>query len=182
MTNRAANNSVELAPLRKRSVVFLAIFIVVVPVSALIAMLAFPDQRPSPIEGAIAVVIVGAVVGSLLAVIRRRSISFEAGNLIIRATFYTRRIALEELDLSGAKVIDLQEHPERRPLLKTNGLAVPGLAIGSFRDRKRNKLFCLVTAPRVVMLPLHGGSRILVSPTHPQRLLDEIRDRAASTG
>lgn len=176
------HDSVELAPLRKRSVVFLAIFLVVVPVLALIAMLAFPDQPPSGIEGTLAVLIVSAIAGALLAVIRRRSISLEKSTLVIRATLYTRRIALEEINLADARVVDLREHTEMRPLLKTNGLAVPGLAAGYFWDRKRNKLFCLVTAPLVVMLPLRDRSRVLISPMRPKRLLDEICDRARPRG
>lgn len=174
MKKHASGSALALAPLRKHSVVFLAIFTVALPGIAIIAVLAFPEQRPSSVAAVVAAAIVAAVAGVLFAFVRRRSIVLADDALVIRATLYTRRIGLGEISFADARALDLREHPEHRPLLKTNGLAVPGFAAGNFRDRKRNKLFCLVTAPRVVLLPLSDGSSVMVSPLHPKRFLDEI--------
>ncbi|PKL94659.1 MAG: hypothetical protein CVV18_08255, partial [Gammaproteobacteria bacterium HGW-Gammaproteobacteria-8] len=87
----------------------------------------------------------------LLLVAMRRSVQLENAVLDIRATLYRRRIGLREIELEQARVIDLREHPEYRPWLKTNGFAVPGLAAGHFRDRRKNRVFCLVTGPKTLM-------------------------------
>ena len=118
-----------------------------------------------------------ALVGlALLLVASRRSVRYENGVLDIRATLYQRRIALDQIDLLKARVLDLREHPEDRPWLKTNGFAAPGLAAGYFRDRRKNRLFCLVTAPRVVLLPLTDGSRVMISFERPGAALALLRD------
>ncbi len=176
--NHTAAVAVELAPLRKQSVVSLAVFLVVLPALVVVAMLAFPGQAAPPVAMVLAAIVAVAIAGVLLAFTRRRSIALTDDGLVIRATFYTRRIPYDDMSPGDARVLDLQEHPESRPLLKTNGLAVPGLAAGHFRDRQRKKLFCLITGPRVVMLPLSNGSSVITSPAHPQRFLDQLRDRA----
>lgn len=180
MTVRMSGNELELAPLRKHSRVLLALFIVVLPGIAIVAVLATADQSPPGAGAFAAAAVTAALIAMLLLVTARRGLALENDGLVLRATLYTRRLALDEIDLDGARIVDLREHPECRPLLKTNGLAVPGFAAGNFRDRRRNKLFCLVTAPRVVILPLKDGRRVLVSPAHPARFLDRLRADPAS--
>lgn len=182
MNNHASASALDLAPLRKQSVVFLVALTIVLPALVIISMLAFPSSGQTPIAMAAAAAVVAVVAGGLAIAIRRRSIALESDTLVMRATIYTRRIALGDIRLDDARVLDLREHPEQRPLLKTNGVAVPGLAAGNFRDRNRDRLFCLVTGPRVVILPLADGSRVLVSPLHPELLLQAIRERAGGGG
>jgi len=166
------------APLGKAARVFLASFTVVLPMMILVAMAAFPDYRPAPAVFLLAALVIVAVAVALLVASRRRSIRIDGDRLEIRATFYSRSVALTAIDLDAGRIIDLREHPETRPLLKTNGYSLPGMLAGNFRDRRGNRLFCLVTAPRVVMLPLSNDHRILVSPSHPERFLKAVRDRA----
>lgn len=165
------------APSGKAARVFLALFTLVLPLMILVAMVAFPEHRPPPAVFAVTVLVIVPVAVALLVASRRRSLRIKDDQLEIKATFYSRCLALASLDVDGARVVDLREHPEARPLLKTNGYAVPGLAAGNFRDRRGNRLFCLVTAPRVVILPLSDGSRVLVSPAYPKRFLGALRDR-----
>jgi len=108
----------------------------------------------------------------------RRRVVLRHGELDLRAAFYRRRVALADLTLDQARVIDLRERREFRPRLKTNGYAVPGLAAGNFRDRAGNKLFCLVTQPQALRLPLSDGSALLLSPANPRAALDQIRQHA----
>lgn len=177
------NDAVEefaVAPLGKSARVFLAFFTVVLPLMIMVGMAAFPEFRPPPVGFALAGLVIVSVAGLLLAASTRRSIRIDDEVLEIKATLYSRRLALSSIDVDATRIVDLREHPENRPLLKTNGYAVPGLAAGNFRDRKRNKLFCLVTAPRVLRMPLNDGSLVLASPARPERLLDAIRKRTGS--
>jgi hypothetical protein len=107
---------------------------------------------------------------------RRRSVSLGNGMLEVRAAFYRKRIALAELDLQRARVVDLAEHTQLQPRLRTNGYAIPGFYAGHFRLRDKRKAFCLITdRHRVLWLPLHDGSQLLLSLKQPQALLDALR-------
>lgn len=119
--------------------------------------------------------VIPVIIGVLVLGAARRRIAFESGRLRIEAAFYTRNVALGEIDLPNARILDLREHRQARPRLKTNGYALPGFQAGYFRGRHRRKLFCLITTPRVVELPLHDGSALLLSPERPQALLDALR-------
>ena len=121
------------------------------------------------------------LVGVALAVaMRRRAIVLDNRELQVRATFYTKRFAIESIDLDKARVVSLEEHTELSPTLKTNGFSLPGFKAGHFRLRNLGKAFCLVTdRTRVLALPLRDGSLVLVSPERPADLLARLRELAA---
>lgn len=107
---------------------------------------------------------------------KRRAIALDAGILDVLATFYRRRVAVQDIDLDNSQVIDLREHREWRPLWKINGYAMPGLYAGWFRRRDWSSLFCLVTdRQRVLLLPLRAGGTLLLSAERPAELLDALR-------
>ena len=178
MSAGAAPEEHAVAPPGKGAWVLLGLFTLVIPLMIVLALVAIPEFRPPPAGFAVTVLAIGAVAAALLVATRRRSIRLDGNRLEVKATFYTRRLPLDAIDVDSARILDLREHPENKPLFKTNGLAVTGLMAGNFRDRKRRKVFCLVTAPRVLVLPLGDGSRLLLSAAHPAELLRELRQRA----
>lgn len=107
----------------------------------------------------------------------RRRVEIVGGHLEILAAFYRRRAPLGDLDLDRARVVDLREKRELRPRLKTNGFGLPGFAAGHFRDATGRKLFCLVTQPRNVLIPIADGSALLLSAARPGDALDRLRRR-----
>lgn len=112
---------------------------------------------------------------------RRRRVELRHGVLDVRAAMYRKQVPVARLDLARARVVDLAERTELRPLLKTNGMALPGFHAGHFRLRgKLGKAFCLVTdRQRVLWLPLQGeGQQLLLSVVQPQALLDALRAEA----
>lgn len=115
-----------------------------------------------------------AVVIAIL--IRRRRVEIEAGELRVHAGMYSRRIAPGELDLADARIIDLRERTELRPVLKLMATRLPGLKLGHFRLRDRSRAFVLLTDPsRVLVLNERSGRRLLVSVDKPQALLEALR-------
>jgi hypothetical protein len=94
-------------------------------------------------------------------------------------TFYRQRLALSQLQLDRARVIELGEHPELRPWLKSNGFALPGFRSGWFRTRGFKKLF-LATAGggRLLWLPTTRGDALLLQPQRPEALLERLREMA----
>ena len=105
--------------------------------------------------------------------------AFDGKHLRVKATYYSRQAPLSEFRLDQARVVDTREHTEFKPLLKTNGFALPGLSAGHFRLRNLGKAFCLLTdRTRVLTLPLRDGGLVLLSPARPADLLARLRELA----
>lgn len=109
----------------------------------------------------------------------RRRIGLQGLELQITATLYRKRVPVDGFDLTNARIVDLAEHTDLRPLLKTNGFGMPGFAAGHFRLRDMRKAFCLLTdRRRVLVLPLRDGTLLLLSPEKPQALLQQLQKLA----
>ena len=92
----------------------------------------------------------------------------------------------QELLAAGVRIIDLalDEHTELKPLLQLFGFSPPGFNVGHYLLRNRSRAFCLLTSrQRVLYLPLRNGKpALLLSPEHPQALLDALRSSASNAG
>ena len=109
----------------------------------------------------------------------RRHIALQGRELQVTATLYRKRVPVDALDLANARIVDLAEHTDLRPLLKTSGFSMPGFAAGHFRLRDLRKTFCLLTdRSRVLVLPLRDGTLLLLSPEKPQDLLQQLQKLA----
>jgi len=123
-------------------------------------------------------VILPLVLAGLALMMRRRAVELRDGMLEVRAAMYRKRVAPAELDLERARTVDLAERTELRPLVKTNGMSMPGFHAGHFRLREGlGKAFCLLTdRHRVLWLPMRDGKgQLLLSLERPQALLDALR-------
>lgn len=134
---------------------------------------------PARMRGAVpAILIVPVVLALLLLAMKRRSVELRDGVLEVRAALFRHRVAVSELDLGRARVVDLRERTELRPVLKTGGMSLIGFDAGRFRLREKfGKAFCLLTERgRVLWLPHRDGKdQLLLSLQHPQALLDALR-------
>ena len=65
--------------------------------------------------------------------LRRRDVQLTPTHLIVRASLFTRRVLLADLDIARARRVDLAEHTEYKAWLKKRGLSLPGFRAGSFR-------------------------------------------------
>lgn len=116
-------------------------------------------------------------------VMRRRNVRLEGGELQVAAGMHNRTVAVADLDLAGARIVDLGEHKPLRPLFKSFGTSLPGYHAGHFRLRDRGKAFVLVTdARRVLVLPERSGRKLLLSLRHPQALLDALEATTPAAG
>lgn len=146
----------------------------VIPVGLLIGMHAV--KMPMNGEGLAWVAVLTALAGLLLSM-RRRVVLLQDGVLEVRAAFYRKRVAVTELDVERARIVDIAERTELRPAVKTNGISMPGYHAGHFRIYRRlEKAFCLLTdRRRVLWIPLREGGQLLLSLERPQALLDALR-------
>lgn len=170
-----------LPPLGKPPIVFAVLVGGLLPIAIAVGvMLQVSAEKISPALMLVVQAAAAAVSLTIVLPMWRREAAFDGKHLRVKATFYTRQSALSEFDLAAARVVDLREHTELKPTLKTNGFAVPGLQAGHFRLRDKRKAFCLVTDPaRVLCLPHADGRVWMVSLTHPQAVLDILRRAAA---
>lgn len=179
-----ATRDFSVTPPPTYAIAFLVLTGGVVPLVALGAMLWFGNPRLDRLTQVSPVlVIVPVVLALLFFAMKRRSVALVGGVLDVRAAIYRERTAVADIDLARARVVDLTEHTELRPLIKTNGMSLPGFHAGRFRLRgKLAKAFCLVTdRHRVLWLPLHNGKdQLLLSIERPQALLDALHAATAS--
>lgn len=100
----------------------------------------------------------------------------EPGRLAIRGGPYGRTIALADLDLERARVVDLVVETELAPRWKTNGASLHGVKMGWFRLRDRSKALLFVTdRRRVLHVPTRLGWSLELSTAEPARLLASLR-------
>lgn len=118
------------------------------------------------------------VVGPMIWLMHRR-ISIKDGKLVVAAGINSRKVAIAELALDKARILDLDERVEFKPMLKLFGGGLPGYKTGHYLLRNRSRAFCLLTSrERVLLLPQRDGKLILLSPDKPQDLLARLRELA----
>lgn len=112
--------------------------------------------------------------------LRRQSLRVDAQGIEVRSTFFRTQVAIAQLQLDQARVVDLAEHTELRPLLKVRGYALPGFRSGWYRLRERRKAFVATADSRLVLwLPSTAGHGLLLDVHDPNGLLRQLRELAA---
>ena len=62
------------------------------------------------------------------------------------------------------RILDLAAHPELKPVLRTWGMGLPGLASGWFRLRNGGKALCVLSGrERVTVLRTDDGTWVMLS-------------------
>ncbi|MNI29005.1 hypothetical protein D3C73_828100 [compost metagenome] len=111
----------------------------------------------------------------------RRRVELAGNVLDVRSTLYRRRTPVADLLLDQAEVVDLSRDRRYGIRFKTNGYSMPGFYSGHFRLQGGGKGFALVTdRARTLVIPVRGGSTLLLSLERPQALLDALRKVAAT--
>lgn len=110
----------------------------------------------------------------------RRRVELADNVLDVRSTLYRRRTPVADLLLDQAEVVDLGRDRRYGIRFKTNGYSMPGFYSGHFRLQGGGKGFALVTdRARTLVIPVRGGSTLLLSLERPQALLEALRKVAA---
>ena len=73
-------------------------------------------------------------------------------------------VPLSTLRANGVRILDLAAHPELKPVLRTWGIGLPGLASGWFRLRNGGKALCVLSGrERVTVLRTDDGTWVMLS-------------------
>jgi PH (Pleckstrin Homology) domain-containing protein len=140
-----------------------------VPTAAVLGVLgyAYADGAPAMpivISGAFALAITLAVALWILGMMRRIGATLDDSALTVMTGIATRKFPLAALRAAGVRTVDLAEHVELRPGLRTWGIGMPGLASGWFRLRNGGKALCILTRrERVTVLKSDDGTWVLLS-------------------
>lgn len=111
----------------------------------------------------------------------RRRVELAGNVLDVRSTLYRRRTPVADMLLDQAEVVDLSRDRRYGIRFKTNGYSMPGFYSGHFRLQGGGKGFALVTdRARTLVIPVRGGSTLLLSLERPQALLEALRKVAAT--
>jgi membrane protein YdbS with pleckstrin-like domain len=119
---------------------------------------------PLVISGTFVIVVSAIVTLWIARMTRRIAVRLDDDALTVAAGVATERFALLTLRAHGVRTVDLDAHPELKPLLRTWGIGLPGLASGWFRLRNRAKALCVLTGrERVTVLETDDGTTLLLS-------------------
>jgi hypothetical protein len=182
------STALQLQPVATRTRLLMAVLVVAVPLLIAATAMALLDRSQQKLIGdsatltlACLVALVGAIALTIDWGLRRHRIALDADGLEVATSFYRRRLALIELQIDQARVIDLDERTEFKPMVKTNGTDLPGFRSGWFRLRNRRKaLVATVGGKRVLHLPTTRGFDLLLQPRRPQALLERLQELAAA--
>jgi len=137
------------------------------------------EQSPhNPVPWWVVVIFGTALVPAvMLSLLAHREVLLDGDKLVVTgALVFARKVPVGKLDLDRARILDLGEHTEFRPLLQLGGFALPGFKAGHYLLRNRSRAFCLLTSSnKVLLLPQRNGKLLLLSPEHPQAVLDALR-------
>ncbi len=130
--------------------------------------------------------VVALVAGSIILLLgsfayASRLVKFEVSpeGLAIRGDLYGRRLPAASLLREAARLVDLTEDPNYRPVWRTNGAGLPGYGSGWFGLANGDKALIFVTDKRrVIYLPTRGGYALLLSVAEPEKFLEALRRTA----
>ena len=105
------------------------------------------------------------------------SVTLDDSALRIDLPFYGRSIPLSQLDVSSAQIVTLNRSSDFRPRIRTNGIGLPGYAVGWFRLRNGDKALAAVTSKqKVLYLQTTDGYVLLLSLNEPKGFLDKLNE------
>lgn len=158
-----------------RPVVFLLGVVVAFPaLLTWIALWAVQGRHPS-----IAVLVLALTLPltfALLAQLGVTRLRVEAGRLIAGGGLYRESLPLVSVQLDAIRPLSAAEL-SRRLGTRTNGVGMPGFALGWFRAGKAKKVFATVGSGEALYLPTSGPYDLVVSPLDGAAFLAAMRGR-----
>ena len=133
---------------------------------------------PLLISGIFVIVVAAIVTLWIMRMTRRIAVTLDDDALTVVTGVATKRFALSTLRANGVRVVDIAAHPELKPVLRTWGIGLPGLAAGWFRLRNGDKALCVLSGPeRVTVLRSDDGTWVLLSLEDAAALRDALAER-----
>lgn len=169
----------QIVPAGKAALIFPLLIGLLFPIGIALAMFAGAGDKRELLPVLPTVLILPLAAVFLAHSMHRRRVILGEQGLQVRRFPWPRWIKLAEFDLVAARILDLDEHPDLRPVWKIAGTALPGFRSGLFRLRDRRRATVLLTSwRRVLVLPRRDGTLVMLSAERPDALLQAMQ-RAA---
>ncbi len=187
-----ADPRLQLVPAPTAARVWLFLLTVGMPMSIAAIVMAVADGGPMRLIGGsigrTAVIALGTVAALTLGIwlvldrlMQRHRLRFDADALVVKSGFNGCSVAYADLQLDNARVVDLAERTEYKPMLKLNGIGLRRFKGGWYLLRDRSRAFVAITCgPRALWIPTSKTHSLLLQPSQPQALLDTLRTMADS--
>jgi hypothetical protein len=131
-----------------------------------------------PVTVLLLVILVGSVAVLVASVRGAHTSRFEvrADGLRLVGDLYGRLVPKAQLQIDGARRIDLAREDGLQPKSRRMGTALPGYQAGWFRLRNGEKaLLYLTDRTRAIYIPTAAGYSLLLSPADPEAFLSRLR-------
>jgi hypothetical protein len=99
-----------------------------------------------------------------------------AQDLCIKGIVVRKTIPLSDLQVSFARIVDLDQEPSLRPFIKLYGIGLPAFRSGWFFLKSREKALLVLSGSRLaVYVPTSQGYALLLSPQQPEEFLAALQ-------
>ena len=110
------------------------------------------------------------------------SVTVTNQSLEVNIPLYGRVIPISNLALDTAEVSDIHPSSPFRPAIRTNGIGLPGYAVGWFKLTNGDKaLLSLTSRERVVYILTTDGYSLLLSVNDPDTFIQELKLRGGGS-
>ena len=111
----------------------------------------------------------------IISSMKNTTLTLTEKELIIKSTFYGRKIPLENIMVDGIKAISLDENTDYDLSIRTNGTATPQFKSGWFRLKNREKALVFITDKNSVVLIPTKDYLLLFSMDNIDEFINKIK-------
>jgi len=86
------------------------------------------------------------------------------------------KITVNKEDVINITIVDLREHPELKPTLRTFGAGLPGYKLGWFRLANGAKAFLAISSDKTVIIKLKDNTLVILTPKNIDKFIDRLRE------
>jgi len=86
------------------------------------------------------------------------------------------RATVDRDDVANITIVDLKEHPELKPRIRTFGTGLPGYSLGWFKLANGAKAFLAVSSDKAVVIELRDGTYVILTPKNMDEFVKSLRE------
>ena len=120
--------------------------------------------------------LISIFLGINLYMLKHVKFNIDRNELQIKGGLYKRVLSKDELDLDSVSIVDLNNKMDLAPVIKRNGIGLPGIKEGWFKLRNGEKaLLFLTDTKNVVYIRTLKGYALLLSVSNPEEFVKKLR-------
>jgi hypothetical protein len=139
---------------------------------------------PTPLLAKMALVLLFLAIAGLPWILflaqRRATLRVDATAVRIDVPIYARTFSFSDMDAASLHLFSIRDYPDLKPSLRTNGIGMPGLAVGWHRLRNGSRAYIAATTSDVLGWRMKDGLAVMVGLEDGESALALMRSRLAS--